>query len=107
MMRLASQAGDRGDRFPVLPAAPANVYDEYAEAGQPRAHQRRLHEFLQSSPQNELDRLNAVLRQRISSHEVTFNMLGSPNGSDRPWRLDPLPIVIARDRWEGLARGLR
>jgi uncharacterized circularly permuted ATP-grasp superfamily protein/uncharacterized alpha-E superfamily protein len=107
MMRLASHAGDRGDRFPVLPAAPANVYDEYAEAGQPRAHQRRLHEFLQSCPQNELDRLNAVLRQRIASHEVTFNMLGAPNGSDRPWRLDPLPIVIARDRWEGLARGLR
>jgi uncharacterized circularly permuted ATP-grasp superfamily protein/uncharacterized alpha-E superfamily protein len=100
-------ASSLGERFPVLPAAPANSYDEYSEGGEPRAHQRRLQEFLQGCPPSELERLNAVLRQRIASHEVTFNMLGSPNGSGRSWQLDPLPLVIARDRWEGLARGLR
>ena len=104
MTRLAPNLSERSL---ALPAAPANAYDEYAEGGQPRLHQRRLHEFLQACSQTELERLNAVLRQRIASHEVTFNMLGSPNGSDRSWQLDPLPLVIARDRWEGLARGLR
>jgi uncharacterized circularly permuted ATP-grasp superfamily protein len=97
MTRLASNLGERS--LP-LPKAPAHAYDEYADAGELRAHQRRLHDFLQACSQTELERLNAVLRQRIASHEVTFNMLGSPNGSDRSWQLDPLPLVIARDRWE-------
>jgi uncharacterized circularly permuted ATP-grasp superfamily protein/uncharacterized alpha-E superfamily protein len=113
MTRLAPTLGERSL---ALPDAPAGCYDEYAEAGEPRAHQRRLHDFLQSCSQTiagapgaptELERLNAVLRQRIASHEVTFNMLGAPNGSDRSWQLDPLPLVIARERWEALARGLR
>ncbi len=106
-MSLTRLASSLGERYPVLPAAPPGSYDEYAEAGQPRAHQRRLHEFLQGCAPSELERLNAVLRQRIASHEVTFNMLGSPNGSDRSWQLDPLPLVLARERWEALARGLR
>jgi uncharacterized circularly permuted ATP-grasp superfamily protein/uncharacterized alpha-E superfamily protein len=96
-----------GDRFPVVADAPSNVYDEFFEAGAPRAHQRRLHEFLTGSSKSEIERLNTAVRQRIASHEVTFNILGAPNGSDRPWRLDPLPLVIARDRWDVLARGLR
>lgn len=77
------------------------------EGGVPRPHQRRLYDFLQGSSQSEIDRLSTALRQRIASHEVTFNILGAPNGSARSWRLDPIPLVIARDRWEGLARGLR
>ena len=95
------------DGFPALAQAPANAYDEYFEGGAPRAHQSRLHEFLQSSSRGEVDRLVTALRQRIASHEVTFNILGAPGGSTRTWRLDPLPLVIARDRWELLARGLR
>jgi len=77
------------------------------EGGVPRPHQRRLYDFLGGSSQSEIDRLSTALRQRIASHEVTFNILGAPNGSARSWRLDPIPLVIARDRWEGLARGLR
>jgi uncharacterized circularly permuted ATP-grasp superfamily protein/uncharacterized alpha-E superfamily protein len=96
-----------GENFPALVGAPSNAYDEYLEGGIPRAHQRRIFDFLQGSTQSEIDRLSTALRQRIASHEVTFNILGAPNGSARSWRLDPVPLVIARDRWEGLARGLR
>ncbi len=106
---------DAGHRFPGLVpflrgpghegALPA--YDEYFEGGEPRAHQRRLHEFLQRSTPGELERLSTALRHRLASHEVTFNILGSPDGSGRLWRLDPMPLVIARERWEVLARGLR
>ena len=72
MTRLAPTLGERSL---ALPDAPAGSYDEYAAAGEPRAHQRRLHDFLQSCSQTpagttgaptELERLNAVLRQRIA-----------------------------------------
>ena len=95
-----------GQQHPLV-TAPPNAYDEYREGSLARPHQRRLHDFLQGSTQGEIDRLSTALRQRIASHEVTFNILGAPNGSARTWRLDPIPLVIARDRWEGLARGLR
>ena len=98
---------DAGDRFPVVAEAPSNAYDEYSEKGETRAHQRRLQAFLEGSSRGEIDRLSTALRQRIAAHEVTFNILGAPSGSSRPWQLDPLPLVIARDRWETLARGLR
>lgn len=108
-----------GEPFPPILRAPSNAYgaasvndaasayDEYVEGNVPRAHQRRIYDFLQGATQSEIDRLSTALRQRIASHEVTFNILGAPNGSARSWRLDPIPLVIARDRWEGLARGLR
>ncbi len=96
-----------GEHLPALVRAPPNAYDEYLDAGAPRPHQRRLYEFLQGATSSEADRLSTALRQRIASHEVTFNILGAPNGSDRTWRLDPIPLVFARDRWEVLARGLR
>jgi uncharacterized circularly permuted ATP-grasp superfamily protein/uncharacterized alpha-E superfamily protein len=96
-----------GDPFPPIVRAPSNAYDEYLDGTVPRAHQRRLYDFLQGCTQSEIDRLSTALRQRIASHEVTFNILGAPNGSARSWRLDPIPLVIARDRWEVLARGLR
>jgi uncharacterized circularly permuted ATP-grasp superfamily protein/uncharacterized alpha-E superfamily protein len=101
-------AVNAGDGVPALAKAPPNAYDEYLDAGGvPRPHQRRLYDFLQGSSQAEIDRLSTALRQRIASNEVTFNILGAPDGSARTWRLDPLPLVIARDRWEALSRGLR
>jgi uncharacterized circularly permuted ATP-grasp superfamily protein/uncharacterized alpha-E superfamily protein len=96
-----------GDGFPGFVKGPESAYDEYFDAAGPRPHQRRLEDFLRGSKRAEIERLSAALRQRIASHEVTYNSLGAPNGSARTWRLDLLPLVIARDRWEALARGLR
>src|SRR4051794_16237263 len=110
---MTKLAPHTGEQFPVLAEAPSNAFNEFFDAGEPRPHQRRLHEFLSSSTRSEIERLSAAVRQRIASHEVTFNILGAPNvadtpsGSVRSWQLDPLPLVIARDRWEALARGLR
>ena len=33
-------------------------------------------------------------------------MYGDPRGMDRPWVLDPIPLVLAADEWAKLARGL-
>ncbi len=37
---------------------------------------------------------------------VTYNVHGDPNGEDRPWRLDPIPLLIAPGEWQALERGL-
>ena len=47
----------------------------------------------------------AAAHRRARSH--VQHSRGARTASARPWQLDPLPLVIARDRWEALARGLR
>jgi uncharacterized circularly permuted ATP-grasp superfamily protein/uncharacterized alpha-E superfamily protein len=46
------------------------------------------------------------VRRRITEQEVTFNILGVPEGTNRPWQLDAIPLVVARAEWEDLCVGL-
>ncbi len=91
----------------LVPAPLSGCFDEFSgSSGQPREHQVLLSQHLQSLSPTRLQRLRVALRERISAHEVTFNILGAPGGSDRPWPLDLLPLVIERQRWAALSEGL-
>ncbi|MDY7102701.1 MAG: circularly permuted type 2 ATP-grasp protein [Actinomycetota bacterium] len=48
------------------------------------------------------DRLGRLLRDQ----GATYNVYGHPAGERRPWTLDPVPHVVARDEWERLAAGV-
>ena len=37
--------------------------------------------------------------RRIQENGVTYNVYADPKGSDRPWELDPLPLIIPHDEW--------
>ena len=43
-------------------------------------------------------RLDFVDR-RIQENGVTYNIYADPNGADRPWALDPLPLIISPEEW--------
>jgi uncharacterized circularly permuted ATP-grasp superfamily protein/uncharacterized alpha-E superfamily protein len=45
-------------------------------------------------------------QQLIRANGVTYNVYGDPRGMDRPWQLDPIPLVIATAESEFLQRGL-
>jgi uncharacterized circularly permuted ATP-grasp superfamily protein/uncharacterized alpha-E superfamily protein len=45
-------------------------------------------------------------RQLIRQHGVTFNVYGDPRGLERPWPLDPVPVVLAPGEFATLAEGL-
>ena len=45
-------------------------------------------------------------RQLIRQHGVSFNVYGDARGLDRPWPLDPVPVVLAPDEFAALAGGL-
>ena len=52
----------------------------------------------------ELERIGGAMRRRRGEHAqrlirengVTYNVYGDPRGLDRPWQLDPLPLVCRR-----------
>ena len=45
-------------------------------------------------------------RRIIREHGVTYNVYGDPQGRDRPWSLDPVPLILSAPEWRGLEAGL-
>jgi uncharacterized circularly permuted ATP-grasp superfamily protein/uncharacterized alpha-E superfamily protein len=87
--------------------APSGSYNElFAEDGSVRPHQRPIIDFLNATGPEELDRLRRLVRQRITEQEVTFNILGVPEGTNRPWQLDLLPFVMDPKEWAQLEASL-
>ena len=85
----------------------AESYNEvFTPDGSVREHFKTLLDVLDEGGQAELLRLRTSVRRRINEQEVTFNILGVPEGTERPWLLDPLPVVIAEHEWASLAEGL-
>jgi uncharacterized circularly permuted ATP-grasp superfamily protein/uncharacterized alpha-E superfamily protein len=46
-------------------------------------------------------------RRLLHDNGVTYNVYGDPAATDRPWPLDPVPLVIAAREWEGIETALR
>ncbi|MCB1091223.1 MAG: circularly permuted type 2 ATP-grasp protein, partial [Verrucomicrobiae bacterium] len=42
----------------------------------------------------------------IQEHGVTYNVYGDPAGQERPWLLDPVPLVLGNDDWSLIQEGL-
>lgn len=82
-------------------------YDEMIDAaGQVRPHWRQLFRHLDlASPESMRQRLDFAERC-IQENGVAYNVYADPQGQDRPWALDPLPVVLPTDEWRGLAEAV-
>ena len=78
----------------------ARRYDEMLSSdGEVRPHWRKFFNHLDAvAPEDMRQRLEFVDR-RIQENGVTYNVYADPSGSDRPWALDPLPLIIAPEEW--------
>lgn len=55
-----------------------------------------------ATPEQMRHRLSYV-RRRILENGVTYNVYADPKGADRPWELDPLPLILSPAEWQELA----
>jgi uncharacterized circularly permuted ATP-grasp superfamily protein/uncharacterized alpha-E superfamily protein len=83
------------------------LHDEMSTpAGSLRSHWRYLFDnFLSLGPEEwEIRREEAcrVLRE----NGVTYNVYGDPQGAERLWELDPIPLLITSQEWSGIEAGL-
>ena len=74
--------------------------------GAVRPHWQVLDRALRAFGPGEMWRRWEQARQLIRQHGVTFNVYGDARGLERPWPLDPVPVVLAPDEFAGLAAGL-
>src|SRR5271170_5454119 len=83
------------------------VYDEMCvEPGVLRSHWDRYIASLTSLGGKELAHRWQTARRRIRENGVTYNVYGDPLGTDRPWSLDAIPLLIPPAEWAYLEAGL-
>jgi len=100
---LAHSAGVFGDY-----RLASSAYDEMIGAGgTPRAHWRKFVHSFGRLGRDELAARWENGRRIIREHGVTYNVYGDPQGMDRPWELDMVPLLIPPDEWRHLEAGLQ
>jgi uncharacterized circularly permuted ATP-grasp superfamily protein/uncharacterized alpha-E superfamily protein len=79
-------------------------FDEMlAENGELRPSWQSFFDQLNAAtPEQMRHRLNYV-RQRILENGVTYNVYADPEGADRPWELDPLPLILSAAEWQDIS----
>jgi uncharacterized circularly permuted ATP-grasp superfamily protein/uncharacterized alpha-E superfamily protein len=100
-----SRAPALAEGFRYAPRPPA--YDEaFTSDGEPRPHHAELWRGLEELGANEISKRGEQGKRLIRENGVTYNVYGDPRGMDRPWVLDPIPLVLDASEWSRLAQGL-
>lgn len=86
---------------------PLNAFDEMAKAGggvRPAWSQlaQRLNEFGATGVSQRSEQARRLLRE----NGVTYNVYGASQDLERPWELDPLPVLMPIAEWHPVAEGL-
>jgi uncharacterized circularly permuted ATP-grasp superfamily protein/uncharacterized alpha-E superfamily protein len=84
------------------------LLDECFEApGQIKEHWKRLLANAESLDAGELKNRQQELLKLLQENGVTYNIYGDPNGLNRPWLLDTIPLVMAPVDWRVVERGIK
>ncbi len=83
------------------------VYDEYfRHPGDARAAAHRFVQELGQWDRQELVTRRAAAWRQIDENSVTYSTTGERERTNRPWRYDPLPLILGADDWLQVSQGL-
>lgn len=85
---------------------PARPDEMIAPGGGIKPHWKNFAGMLDELDASELRRRWDQARRLIRENGVTHNIYGDPNGLDRPWNLDLLPLLIPAAEWAAVSAGL-
>jgi uncharacterized circularly permuted ATP-grasp superfamily protein/uncharacterized alpha-E superfamily protein len=82
-------------------------YDEMLDSqGLVRPHWSALMQEMENLGSAEMEvRRNEALKL-LHENGVTYNVYGDSGGSNRPWKLDPVPLMISGEEWREIEAGL-
>jgi uncharacterized circularly permuted ATP-grasp superfamily protein/uncharacterized alpha-E superfamily protein len=82
-------------------------YDELLAAPHmPRPHWDAFLRSLASREGAEIGDTLALMEREIREHGITYNVYADPKGADRPWEVDPLPLILSAHEWEEIETGI-
>ncbi len=77
-----------------------------AETGLPRKHWRALAAAFGRMGARAFDQHWRTGQQLIQSNGITFNVYDDPQGKERPWPMDPIPMVLDQHEWTSIERAV-
>jgi len=100
--------GARSEGWLTTYVADARRYDELLdEKGAVRQHWKPLIERVAAGDGTGAGRRGLELTRRlIIENGITYNVYADPQGADRPWGLDPLPLVLTAKEWAEIEAGV-
>jgi len=88
-------------------AGSAQRFDELLDGnGAVRPHWQRLVEHLSTGGMDGVRRGVELARRLVVENGVTYNVYADPQGRDRPWQLDPLPLLLSAAEWRDIEAGV-
>lgn len=85
-----------------------SLLDECFEIpGQFKDHWRRLLSNAENLGAAELKNRQQELLKLLQENGVTYNIYGDPNGLNRPWVVDAIPLLIAPTDWRVVEKGMK
>jgi uncharacterized circularly permuted ATP-grasp superfamily protein/uncharacterized alpha-E superfamily protein len=86
---------------------PADAFDEMcAEPGVLRPHWDYLVRSLTALGETELQRRSQEARRLLRENGVTYNFYEDHESVERPWSLDPIPVLFTSAAWSEIELGL-
>src|ERR1700753_4090433 len=96
------------DTHQLLYAGSQLRYDGLLEPdGTIRPHWDPLIRHLSTGGADTARRAVELTRRLIIENGVTYNVYADPQGRDRPWQRDPVPMLIEAREWRELEAGLK
>lgn len=87
-------------------ATPSAIDEMIEPDGSLRPHWRLFVSMLDELGPEELPRRWEQARRLIRENGITHNVYGDPNGLDRPWNLDLVPLLITAGEWRVVSTAL-
>jgi uncharacterized circularly permuted ATP-grasp superfamily protein len=86
---------------------PPGVYDEVrGPDGSVRDSWKRFAQVLQTLGPQGISQRAEQAHRLLRENGVTYSVQGAPQGPDRPWELDPIPLLFSSSEWCHLAAGV-
>jgi len=82
-------------------------WDELVDGeGLLRPYWRRVAAGLRHMGYAEFDKREEAGQRLIQSNGITYNVYGDPQGKERPWLMDMLPLTISAAEWDAIERAV-
>ena len=95
-----------GDQYQTPFESGQTFEESSADGASPRPHWAHLMESLDALGPEELGRRWALAERRIRENGITYNIYGDPQGANRPWQIDLVPLLIPTDEWRTIEAGV-
>ncbi len=89
-------------------ATQLGIYDEmYATKNKALPYWERFMAALESMGSEKLELRRREAQRLLRENGVTYNVYGDSESLTRPWRLDPVPLLISSEEWIIIEAGLK